>query len=177
MTDGMKDALFLSGILITIVLFTQVGRHRFGIFKLLMPLGLVAWFAYDMLHNLKATAPNLTSAGVGIAIGVAVGTGLLYTMRIDHDPKSGKTYTKAGIAYLSIWLLVLAGRLGFIWTLENNDSFRADFGKWTVEQQIDPDGVAAFFVLMAMAMVLTRTVGVAVRWLRRPSVVAPLQAK
>ncbi|MFJ6619298.1 hypothetical protein ACIQOW_17160 [Kitasatospora sp. NPDC091335] len=169
----MRDALFLSGILITIVLFTQVGRHRFGLIKLLMPLGLVAWFAYDMLHNMKATTPNMTSAGVGIAIGVAIGIGLLYTMRIEHDPASGKTYTRAGIAYLAIWLVVLAGRLGFIWTLENNESFRADFGKWTVEQQIDPDGVAAFFVLMAMAMVLSRTLGVAIRWLRRSSVAAP----
>ncbi|WP_327326569.1 hypothetical protein OG735_31835 [Streptomyces sp. NBC_01210] len=175
MTDAMLDALFLSGILITIVLTTQVGRHRFGVLKLLMPLGLVAYFAYDMLHNLKATQPNLTSAGVGIAIGAAIGVGLLYTMRVENDAATGKTYTRAGWSYLAIWMAVLVGRLSFIWSLENIDSFRADFGKWTVEQQIDPDGVAAFFVLMAMAMVLVRTVGVAIRWMRRPRHVAPAQ--
>ncbi|MEU8327938.1 hypothetical protein [Micromonospora sp. NPDC048839] len=166
MSDAMRDAVVLSAILLAIVLFTQVGRHRFGVIKLLLPLGLVVFVASEMLSSLEFTAPNMTAAGTGVAIGVGIGVGLLWTMKVETDRGNGKVYTRAGLAYLAIWLTVLVGRLIFIWSLENVDSFAIEFGKWIVKNEIDPDGVAAFFVLMAMAMVLVRTVGVAARWIK-----------
>ncbi|GAA4601311.1 membrane protein CcdC involved in cytochrome C biogenesis [Actinoplanes octamycinicus] len=166
MSDPMRDALIFSAILMTIVLFTQVGRHRFGFIKLTLPLVLVVLVAFQMLSSLEFTAPNMTAAGTGIAIGAVIGIGLLRTMRLERDDKNGRIYTRAGLVYLAIWLTVLVGRLIFIWSLENVDGFAVDFGKWIMENEIDPDGVTAFFVLMAMAMVLTRTVGVAIRWIK-----------
>ncbi|WP_193553399.1 DUF1453 domain-containing protein [Streptomyces orinoci] len=166
----MRDALTLAGILIAIVLFTQVGRHRFNLFKLLLPMGLVVFFAWSMLKDLKFTTPNMTVAGTGVGIGVVIGIGLLYTMKVEKDQATGKTYTRAGLPYLAIWLTVLVARLAFIWSLENITSFGHDFGVWAYKHHIDADGVAAFFVLMAMAMVFVRTLGVAVQWLRGPKV-------
>lgn len=168
MSDGMRDALIFSGLLLTIVLLTQFGRHKFGPIKLLLPLGLVGYVGWDMLNSMHFTKPNLSSAGVGIAIGVLVGFGLLATMRVERDPNNGKAYTKAGFPYLLLWLVVLIGRIAFFWAIENVHSFGEKFGEFIVKNNIDNDGVAAFFVLMAMAMILIRTIGVTMRTVRLP---------
>ncbi|MGW7368661.1 hypothetical protein ACWGI8_35850 [Streptomyces sp. NPDC054841] len=168
MSDSMRDALTLNGILIAIVLFTQVGRHKFGFIKLTLPISLVAVVGYFMLKDMEFSTPNMTVAGVGVAIGAVVGAVLLLTMRVERDGATGKTYTRAGIVYFAIWLAILVARLVFIWSLENVDSFARDFGTWVYENKIDAEGVAAFFVLMAMAMVLIRTIGVTIQWLRGP---------
>lgn len=164
MSDSMRDALILSGVLLAIVLFTQVGRHKFGIVKILLPLVLVVYVGYDVLRGMNTTAPNLWSAAVGTVIGLGIGFGLLATMSVERF--NGKSYTRAGGIYLTIWLVVLLGRLAFIWSVENIDSFSRNVTKFLLENSIDGKGLAAFFVLMAMAMVLVRTVGSWVRSIR-----------
>lgn len=167
MSDSMRDALLLSGVLLAIVLFTQVGRHKFGILKIMLPLALVVFVGWDVMQGMSITAPNIISAVVGTVIGLGIGFGLLATMKVEPGAK-GKAYTRAGLPYLAIWLVVLIGRLLFIWGVENVDPFSKQVSTFLVENQIDPKGLAAFFVLMAMAMVLVRTVGTWVRSARLP---------
>lgn len=169
MSDGMREALILSGVLLTIVLFTQVGRHRFGPVKLLLPVGFVLYVGYLILTDMAFTRPNITVASIGTGIGVAIGLLLLASMRVERDPGNRKAYTRAGLFYLAIWLVVLVGRLIFIWQVDTNDSFAKTFGEFMFDNGFDADGVAAFFVLMAMAMVLIRTIGVAIKVARMPA--------
>lgn len=169
MSDSMRDALMLSGVLLAIVLFTQVGRHEFGIVKILLPLALVVFVGWDVLRGMSITTPNVLAAAIGTAIGLGIGFGLLATMRVERDHAKGKSRTRAGLPYLLIWLVVLLGRLVFIWALENVDSFGRGVAKFLVENSIEPRGLAAFFVLMAMTMVLVRTVGTWVRSARLSS--------
>jgi hypothetical protein len=166
MSDGMRDAVILSGILVVIVLATQAGRHRLGAIKLLAPLGLVGYVAFVVISGLAFTTPNLLTAGIGTAIGLAIGVGLMLTMSLVRDPANRKLYTRAGLPYVAIWLAVLVLRLAFIWAVENITSFGQDVGTFLMDNEIDVEAVTAFFVLMAMTMVLVRTLGVAVRGAR-----------
>src|SRR5207244_1768939 len=56
----------------------------------------------------------------------------------------------------------LVGRLVFVYAVENSHSFAVSVGKFMADTGIDGDGVAAFFVAMALVMVVVRTVGVLV---------------
>ncbi|MEV6907546.1 DUF1453 domain-containing protein [Amycolatopsis sp. NPDC051071] len=166
MSDGMRDALILSGILIVIVLATQAGRHRLGVIKLLAPLGMVGYVAYLVIGDLTFTTPNLVTAAIGTTIGLAIGVGLMLTMSVERDPANKKLYTRAGLPYVAIWLIVLVLRLTFIWAVENVTSFAKEVGEFLQDNSIDVEAVTAFFVLMAMTMVLVRTLAVAIRGAR-----------
>lgn len=167
MSDSMRDALLLSGVLLAIVLLTQVGRHRFGAVKIALPLALVIFVGWDVLQDMALTVPNVTGAVVGTVIGVGIGFALLATMRVERDHR-GKIYTGAGFSYLAIWLVVLVGRLAFVWSVENVEPVGQGVAELMVSADLDVQGLAAFFVLMAMAMVLVRTLGTWTRAARLP---------
>lgn len=167
MSDSMRDALLLSGVLLAIVLLTQVGRHRFGAVKIALPLALVVFVGWDVVRGMALTTPNVTGAVVGTAVGVGIGFGLLATMEVERGAGS-RTYTRAGLPYLAIWLVVLLGRLAFIWSVENVDPVGRGVADLMVDTDLDVKGLAAFFVLMAMAMVLVRTLGTWTRSVRLP---------
>ncbi|WP_158889145.1 DUF1453 domain-containing protein [Amycolatopsis anabasis] len=165
----MQDALILSAALLAYVLLTQIGRHKVSLLRMLPSLGLVGYFAWSFLADLTFTAPNLWTAGIGTALGLAVGGGLLATLAVERDRETGRAYTRAGAPYLLIWLVVLGGRLLFLWALEHVTWFGEDVGRFLMENRIEANAVAAFFVLMAMAMILCRNIGVYVRVARTPT--------
>lgn len=167
MSDSMRDALSLSGVLLAIVVLTQVGRHKFGIVKITLPLALVVFVGWDVMRGMSLTAPNVISALAGVVLGVGIGFGLLATMNVERGEK-GKVHTRAGVPYLGIWVAVLLGRVLFIWSVENVDPFSERVSTFLLENEIEPKGLAAFFVLMAMAMVLVRTLGTWLRSARLP---------
>jgi hypothetical protein len=74
--------------------------------------------------------------------------------------RDGRLYVRSGWAYLGIWLVVLAARSVFIWLLENVPSFAKGVGTFLAHNGIGQDGVMLFFVLMALAMSISREVGI-----------------
>jgi hypothetical protein len=166
MSDAMQEALLVSGALLAIVLLTQVGKHRFGWIKWGISMAFVGYLYWDTYDRTAFTTPNVTAGALGIAAGTAIGILLMRVMRVYRHPGNQRIYTKAGWAYLGIWLAVLLARTAFLFALENWDAFAERFGRWMLEQRLDSDGIAAFFVLMAMTMVGYRTMVCLVRWRR-----------
>lgn len=157
----MTDALIMSGILLALVLTTQVGRHRHNLFLGIMPFvscGVIAALYFG--GSVELTGPNVAAGLVGTVVGVAVGCGLIATMRVERDPANGRVRTVAGWAYLLIWLVVLVGRLVFVWFLENDHDFAVTFGQFMVRHGLTPGGIGMFFVLMALTMVAVRAAAV-----------------
>src|SRR4051794_38705130 len=150
----MTDALILSGILLAIVLLTHVGRHKVRILLLVLPFLTCGTIGYLVLADMNVTTPNLVAGVVGTAVGIAVGLGLVALTRVEG------AYSRAGWGYLALSLAVLVGRLVFIYAIEHSRSFAVSVGRFMGHTGIDEDGVAAFFVAMALVMVLVRTVGV-----------------
>ncbi|MFD9896303.1 DUF1453 domain-containing protein [Amycolatopsis sp. NPDC059027] len=170
----MTDALIFAAILLVVVFSTQIGRRRHTVFLAVAPfissavIGVLA-LGTGQHHYEPADA---AFAAIGVLLGLLVGLALNGTMVVWRDPDSAKLYTRAGLAYLAIWLVVLVGRIVFIYALENSPSFAAQFGRLLVSTHTSPDGVAAFFLLMALAMVISREVGVLLRSRRLERVAA-----
>ncbi|MFD2468947.1 DUF1453 domain-containing protein [Amycolatopsis silviterrae] len=157
----MTDALIMGGILLALVLFTQVGRRRHNLVMGIMPF--VSCTVIGVLYftgGIAITAPNVVSGLVGAVLGAIAGAGLIATTRVERSPVTGRVQTWAGWPYLLIWLVVLVGRLVFVWAVENVRPFAVQVGEFLVSTQVDKDGVGLFFVLMALAMVAVRAGGV-----------------
>ncbi|GAA4538750.1 DUF1453 domain-containing protein [Amycolatopsis samaneae] len=161
----MTDALIFAGILLVLVFTTQIGRRRHTVFLTVMPfisstvIGVLVLGTGE--HHYEPA--DLAMGALGIGIGLLAGLALTRAMAVWRDPGTGKLYTRGGLGYLAIWLVVLIGRLVFIYALEHSHSFAAWFGDLLVSTHTTPDGVTAFFLLMALIMVVTREIGVLVR--------------
>lgn len=84
-------------------------------------------------------------------------------IRVWRSKGNGKTYTRAGIGYLIVWLAVLLSRIVFSWLLRHDRSFAEGVGRFMATSGINADGVTLFFVLMALVMVLVREIRALVR--------------
>jgi DMSO/TMAO reductase YedYZ heme-binding membrane subunit len=94
---------------------------------------------------------------------------MLMTITVERDPATGKAYTRAGWPYLMIWFGVLGGRLIFVWAVQHVGWFGRVVGEFLRHNHIGTGAVTAFFVLMALAMVLVRSIGLGYRVLVRRS--------
>lgn len=156
----MKDALILSGVLLAIVLLTHVGRRRENLFLMVAPFLSALGIGGLVLADMSPSTSDIVAGVVGTAIGVGIGLGLTRLTTVEWDPDKRAVYTRAGWGYLGLWLAVLAGRLVFVYALENDASFTRSFGTFLVDTGMEADGVALFFVAMALTMVVVRTIGV-----------------
>ncbi len=60
------------------------------------------------------------------------------------------------MGFVAIWTAVVALRVAFIYLAEHNTWFRDHLGTFMLDHHIVQDAIAPFFVIMALAMVLTR---------------------
>lgn len=157
----MTDALIMGGIPLALVLFTQVGRHRHNLVMGIMPfVSCTVVGVFYFTGGIALTGPNVVAGLTGAVAGAVAGAGLIATTRVERSPVTGRVHTWAGWPYLLIWLAVPAGRLVFVWAVENVRPFAVKVGEFLVSTHLDEDGVGLFFVLMALAMVAVRTGGV-----------------
>lgn len=161
----MSDALIFSGIFLALVLATQVGRRRHNVLLAVAPFVSCAVIGTLVIvtGSHTYTSGDILAGVLGSAVGISVGVALTAAMAVYRRTDTGKLYTRAGWGYLAIWLAVLCTRVAFIWLLQNVPSFGRVTADFLVRNDLTSDGVALFFLLMALAMVLTREVGVLVR--------------
>jgi hypothetical protein len=159
MNQQVLEALIMAVVIGVLVVGVQLGQRRYHPSRLLLPIGLCGFFGWKYLHNFAATTPNVITATVGAAIGLTLGLLILRSVTVRRGA-DGHVYTTVGATYVAIWLTVLIGRLVFVLAVNYIPSFRQDVGEFLVANQIQQTAVSAFFVLMALTMVMVRTVSV-----------------
>ncbi len=136
------------------VLISNIGTHRISPTRLLLPFGLVVVAGAVFVRHPPIRGNDLTLELVGVAAGVVLGAvaGLLVRVRRDED---GRLVMRAGAAYAALWTGVIGGRVLFAYGAEH--WFAASIGAFSSAHRITgADAWTAGFVLMALAMVLTR---------------------
>ncbi|MBO0841318.1 MAG: hypothetical protein J2O49_10925, partial [Sciscionella sp.] len=136
--------------------------------RTVLPIALVGYFGWKYLHGLTLSTPTVLTAATGAAIGLAAGAVVLATITVERDHGTGRIYTRAGIAYFLVWFVVLAARVVFLLLAENSRSFQRNLGEFMLRNHLDSSAIAAFFILMALAMVLLRSAGVWLKIARLP---------
>jgi hypothetical protein len=150
--------------LAALIIATQWGRHAVTPRRFILPVLLVGFAAYHYLNGIPTAGGDLdmdvlfTAAGAGL--GVLAG-GLI---RVERDGAGGRIMMQAGLAYAALWAIVFGGRLAFAWAATH--TWQHAVAQFSIQHAITGGAAwTAAFILMALAMVLTRTAVLAARTL------------
>jgi hypothetical protein len=163
MMSEFMTALVISGSIFALMMATQLGRREYTWHKVLMPVLSVAGFGYAYLRDVPTGGSSIALYVVGIAIGAVFAVLATLSTGIERDTATGKLFTRTGAAFVITWLVAMALRVGFVWSVDNVGSFRNQVGIFMMNHQIVESSIAPFFVLMALTTVIGRVVAVKIR--------------
>ncbi len=167
------SALILTAVILTGVFLSDLGHRAVSRRRLHRPL-IIAGIAGSMYLTAFATsgaglALELAGAGTGAVLGLLAAS----FMRVEHHGDGGKVFTRAGIAYASIWIATAVARLAFIYGSQH--WFAGSLDSWMLAHHITADVLTNALVLEALAMTTARTVSLYAR--SRHSVNGPLTSE
>jgi len=162
MSDFMT-ALVISGSIFAVMMASQLGRREYTWHKVLTPVLSVAGFGYAYLRNIPTGGSSIWLYAVGIAIGAVFAVLATVSTGVERDSATGKLFTTTGAAFVATWLVAMALRVGFVWSVDNVGSFRNQVGTFMTGHQIAEASIAPFFVLMALTTVVGRVIAVQIR--------------
>ena len=140
--------------LLALILGTNLGTRTLTVRRMLLPVALVAVAGYAYLRNLPTLGNDTRLELAGLTAGAVLGVvaALLVDVRRDRD---GSVVTRAGVAFAALWIAVIGGRMLFAYGADH--WFHAAIGRFSYVNEITgSDAWTAAFVLMALAMVVTR---------------------
>ncbi|MEU2833195.1 hypothetical protein ABZ667_31790 [Streptomyces lavendulae] len=148
-------ALIASGVILVIILSTDLGTRQITSMRLLRSIIAIAIVLALFVRSLPLDGndPWLQLAGIGA--GILCGL-IAVPLLPAHRGSDGNVYTRGGAAYAILWTLVSASRVLFAYGSEH--WFGQDVIMFSIENKLSGQDVYSnAFVFMALAMVLTRT--------------------
>jgi hypothetical protein len=153
----VMDSLFVFNlVLLAVVLESDLGRRRVGLFRVVRPL---IGAALITPFFIKAPATN----GVGLALEVGgVGLGLVLGLTaasllpVYWDASSGRAYSRGGLGYALFWLVLSAAREAFAYGSQH--VFAQAMGSFMLAHQIGPYVLADSLIAVFLTTYLVRTV-------------------
>ncbi len=164
----LMDAEIVNVFVLAAVLEADLGSHRkITKFRILRPI-LVAALIVPLFVE------KVTTHGAGLALEVALtAAGIVLCvvatalMTVYRSPKSGKPVSRAGAGYAAVWVVIIGARAAF--SYGSFHWFSPQLGHWMISNGVTASAITDALVFMAVAMVLTRCVVLAVRARRLPA--------
>jgi hypothetical protein len=158
----VRDALIFNLMVLLVVMEADIGKHRkIGWFRIVRPL---VTSGVAVVFFLKA----VTTAGAGLtleltlaALGIVLGLAVTALMTVYRSPQTHKPVSRAGLAYAGLWTLVIGARIAF--SYGNLHWFGHQLGDWMNTNGVTSAALTDALLFMAIAMVVTRTLGLALR--------------
>jgi len=158
----LTQAEIVDAILLIAVLEADFGRHRkIGWSRILRPLLLAAGIIPLFLEKIATHGGGLTVELAGLAAGALGGLIALALMRVYRSATTAQTVSGSGWGYALLWVVVIGSRMAF--SYGSNHWFESQINSWGVSNSIPSAAITDGLIFMAVAMLLTRTVGLAIR--------------
>jgi hypothetical protein len=158
----MQSALIIDAVLLAAVLEADLGSHRkIGMFRLLRPLGLAAGIIPLYLKAVATHGNGLTLEVILAAAGIVLGLIATGLMTVYRRPGTDKALSRTGAAYAGLWAVVIGARAAF--SYGSDHWFSAQLGHWMTSNGVTGNAITDALIFMAIAMLLTRTIAMAVR--------------
>lgn len=165
--SALTDAMIINGAVLLATLESDLGPHRkIGRIRILRTPLVVAAVIPLFLDKPVTHGNGLLVELAGIAAGLLCGLIVSMLMRVYSSPKTGKPVSAAGLPYAIAWTLIVGARAAFSYGAIN--WFPAQLAQWGATHQVTGAAVTDGLIFMAIAMVLVRTVSLAVRATRLP---------
>ncbi|MGJ0118563.1 hypothetical protein ACQ7HM_05080 [Williamsia sp. MIQD14] len=161
--SDLSQAVEISGGIFALMMATQYGTSHFGLHKIAMPVLAVGGFGYAYLKDAPTDHNSIVLYLIGAAIGALFALPAYASTAMWADRSTGKVMTRCGIAFLGVWLVAMAARIGFVWAVSDVASFRTWVGEHMMTLHLTGDAIAPFFVIWALVMVVGRVVALSAR--------------
>ncbi|MFE8944555.1 hypothetical protein ACWCQS_35895 [Streptomyces sp. NPDC002076] len=148
-------ALIASATILTIILATDLGRRKVTNMRMLRSLLAVAIVIALFVHSLPTAGNDVSLQLAGIGVGAICGL-IAGALLPAHREASGEIYTRGGIGYAVLWIVLSSSRVLFAYGTEH--WFPQGIIKFSIDYKLSGQDVYAnAFVFMSLAMVLART--------------------
>lgn len=160
----MNVTQWILNIGILAVMLSQFGEHVASRRRLVLPLAVAAVVAANVLPGIPSAGNDIPFVAAGSVAGGFLGLAAAALMRV-RNRDDGRVTVTAGWGYAALWTVVIGGRMAFaLWA---SGPGGRTVGNFSMAHHITPDAWVAFFVLMALAMIVVRTAAVGVQVLGR----------
>jgi len=162
MFTELTQAEIVNAAVLAATLHADLGGHRkIGPMRLLRPALLSAGIIPLFIDPVVTHGAGLAVELAGVAAGALGGLAAIGLTWVYRSPRTGKPASRAGWAYAALWTLVIGARAAFSYGAAH--WFPAQLGAWCLAHHVTGDAITDGLIFMAIAMVLTRTVGLGAR--------------
>lgn len=156
------QALLINLIVLAAVLEADIGPHRkITWFRVLRPIVLAGAIIPIYLQSFASHGTGLTLEVGGAAAGLVLGLIASALMHVYRSPNTGRPVSRAGFGYAGLWIVIIGARSAF--SYGSAHWFRSELGTWLTEHMVAANALTDALILMAVGMLLTRTLGLATR--------------
>jgi hypothetical protein len=173
----LTKALIINALVLFAVLEADLGPARkVSRFRLLRPLLLAASIVPLFLEAVATHGTGLALEIAGGVVGALLGVTAASLMHVRRESETGRVVTRAGAAYAALWIAAIAARSCF--SIGAIHWFNHPLATWMASHQVSGAAITDTLIIMAVAMTLARTLGLAVRAneIRRHVPTAPVSA-
>src|SRR5215469_11867020 len=168
MPSELTEAMILNGVVLAIVLTTDIGPARkISKMRLLRPVIAAAVIIPFFVARPASHGMALAVEIAGVAAGVLCGLAANALMGVYRSPATGKPVSRAGALYAALWVVVIGGRAAFSYGLGH--WFQRPVVTWAIANHVTAAAITDGLIFMAIAMILVRTVALGVRASRLPA--------
>lgn len=166
----LMDAEIVNVIVLAAVLEGDLGSHRkITSFRILRPILTTASVVPLFLEKITTHGAGLALEAALAAVGIALGLIATKLMTVYRSPETGRPVSRAGTGYAALWAVVVGARAAF--SYGSFHWFSPQLGHWMISSAVTASAITDALVFMAVTLVLTRTVTLAVRARHLPALI------
>jgi hypothetical protein len=147
-------------VVLAAVLQADLGYRKITVRRLLRPVIIAAVVAAFWLKGASGSGNELWLELAAVGAGILLGLVASALLRVSVNP-DGSAYSRAGVPYAVLWVVVVGARLWFDYGAHHE--FSRQLGSWLFTERVTGDVLVDSLIFMAIAMLLTRTASLLVR--------------
>jgi hypothetical protein len=160
--SALMSAEIVNALVLAAVLESDLGSHRkITTFRVLRPVLMTAAIVPLFLDQVATHGAGLAVEVAGAAAGLALGLIALVLVRVYRSERTGRQVSAAAWGYAVLWTVVIGARALFSYGAFH--WFGPELGRWMAATAVTVDAITDALIFMAVAMVLTRSIGLAIR--------------
>jgi hypothetical protein len=160
MMSELTQAMIVNGAVLAAVLHTDLGKARkVGPFRIVRPLLMAGAIVPLFIDRPVTQGAGLALELAGTVAGLLGGLAALRLITVYRNPQTGKAASRAGFGYGLLWTLVIGARAAF--SYGSSHWFPTQLTHWCMAHQVTGSAITDALIFMAVAMLLTRTLGMA----------------